>query len=226
MMFSNKKGSGKRILPGLFSSKRGIEIGINFIVMLIIGILIFGLSLSFLFKWFGSAEELKGEIDKQTEEQIMTALKTGHQRVAIPFSVQETKRGQAVTFGVGVRNIKESKQFSTATEFSAAYSPNGESIPVDPDYINDFWLGAFKVSQGETIKKNDQKVVPVLIKADTSMASNVATQKGDYVFNICVYDAPPDINGNPPVPCTVQQYGLDSGRFYTKKIYQVTVRVI
>ena len=206
-------------------NKKGIEIGINFIVMLIIGILLFGLSLSFLFKWFGSAEELKGEIDRQTEEQINTALKTGHQRVVIPIALQSLKRGKATTFGVGIRNIGNTGPFSIATTFSGAYLQNGNKIPADPDYIEDYWLGAFRVSETFTIAKNDQAVMPVLVKADTSTASNTPTLKGDYVFNVCVYNAPIDVNGNPPVPCTIQQFQQDRSKFYTEKIYQITVRV-
>ena len=54
------------------------------------------------------------------------------------------------------------------------------------------------------------------IKADNQVAPNKQTQKGDYVFNLCVFDKAPT-NCNPGA--------LNSDALYSNRIYQVTVRV-
>ena len=210
-------------------NKKAFELAIGTIVILIISVVIFSMSLYFVFKWFGQAEQLKAEIDKQTREQIIAALKTGNQLVAIPISIQEAKRGRAVTFGVGVLNIGKEGPFSMAATFSGAYTPDGKEIcrPVETcaSYITQKWLGTFATTE-TFLKKNEQKLLPVLIKADTNIEQGKATPKGDYVFNMCVYANPLRKDGTPPAPCTPGQFKTDPSQFYTGKIYQVAVKVV
>lgn len=197
-------------------NKKGITFSIGMIVMLILTILIFSLSLYFLFSWFGQAETLKGQIDKQTQEQIMNALKTGNQKVAIPIAIHEVNRGSTVTVGVGVRNVVSAKEFSMSLAFSGAYSPTGMKIAAEPNWMQDKWLGNFRTIDAFTLQKNEQKVIPVVLKADTNVGQSGATQKGDYIFNVCVWDSPV------PQPCNKQALA----DVYTGKIYQITLRVI
>lgn len=208
-------------------NKRGFEFSIGMIVGLILSILIFSMSLYLVFKWFGSAEELKTEIDKQTQEQIRSALKTGNQLVAIPISIQETKRGNAVNFGVGVRNIATEDSFSMAVSFSEAFAPDGKIITEkERTYIEQKWLGTTATIDTFTLKKNEEKLIPLMLKADVSIAPGIPAQKGDYVFNVCVYKQPLRSDGQPYAACTKEQFQLSADAFYTKKIYQIVVRVI
>jgi hypothetical protein len=212
------------------TSKKGLEMSIGLIVLLILSIIIFSLSIHFLFKWFGSAEELKAEIDKSTQEQIINALKSGNQLVAIPLAIQEVKRGSTTTFGVGVRNIAAEKQFSMATTFSGAYLPNGNVICRAGEscaaYIEEHWLGSFSTTPTFSLKKNEQKIIPILVKAGLNIDTSTTAPKGEYTFNVCVYDAPLRSDGTPPAPCSAGQFNNNPAAFYTAKIYQVTVRVV
>jgi hypothetical protein len=207
-------------------NKKGLELSIGFVVIFILSVLIFSLALYYLFEWFGKAEQLKAEIDRQTQEQIMTALKTGNQLVAIPISILETTRGKPVTFGVGVRNIASETQFSMATSYSGAYTPDGRPIIVDQQHIAERWLGSFATTSTFALKKNQEKLVPLLINADLQIAEGKPTSKGDYVFNICIYDAPLRSDGTPPAPCDSGQYSTNPDVFYTGKIYQVVVKIV
>lgn len=212
------------------TSKKGLELSIGIIVVLILSILIFSLSLYFLFKWFGQAEELKAEIDKATYEQIIITLKSGNQLVAIPIAIQEQKRGKKVTFGVGVRNLAAEKQFSMAATFSGAYMPNGNAICTAGEscafYIEEHWLGNFATTPTFTLKKNEEKIRLLLIKTDVNIDEGRTTPKGDYTFNVCAYDAPLRSDGMPPAPCNAGQFANNPAAFYTAKIYQVTVKVV
>ena len=144
----------------------------------------------------------------------------GNNLVSIPFRVQVVKRGQPAMFGVGVRNRAASREFSMQVSYSGASAPDGESISVDRQYVDSKWLGSFKEIGPFLLQKNQQKVVPVLIRADVNTAPGVVTQMGDYVFNVCVYPS-----ATPTVPCTGEQYARGSDSFYSGKIYQVVVRV-
>jgi len=196
-------------------NKRGIEFSVGFLVGLIIAILIFSLSLYFTLKWFGEADEIKGNIDRQTQERIMSTLKTGNQQVGIPISVEEIKKGNMAIFGLGVRNIGSQSEFSASVAFAAAYDESGNQLSVDDQFITTNWLGQFQTISPFTLSKNEMHIAPILIKANTQIGSGISTQKGDYVFNVCVWQGQEQ-------ECTL----ANRDNAFTKKIYQVTVRVI
>ncbi len=203
-----------------------MEFSIGMVVGLILSVLIFSMSVYLVFKWFGSAGDIKAEIDRQTHDQIMAALKTGNQLVAIPISIQEAKRGSAAIFGVGVRNIASEDSFSMAVSFSGAFTPDGKPIPVDRQHIDQKWIGTTETVDTFTLKKNEEKLIPLLLKVDVNTAPGAQTQKGDYVFNFCVYKKPLTSDGKAPAPCSKEQFQLSADAFYTKKIYQIVIRVI
>jgi hypothetical protein len=209
----------------IFSNKRGLELSIGLVVVFILSIIIFSMAVYLVFKWFAGAEQIKAEIDKQTEEQIVAALRTGNTLVAIPIAVRQTQKGDAVNFGMGVKNVGQEGDFSAAIRFSGAFLPNGNPIFVDEDYVNTNWLGNFNIINTFRLKKNEQKLVPIQIRAYPTITTTAATPKGDYVFNVCVYDKPLQ-DDRPWAECSARQYEIASGNFYTGKIYQVTVRVV
>ena len=65
--------------------KRGIELSINFIVILIISLIIFTSGLVFTNKFFKLAVDRKADLDKQTELEIQNLLSDGAP-VAIPYN--------------------------------------------------------------------------------------------------------------------------------------------
>ena len=209
----------------IFYNKKGIELSIGMIVVLILSILIFALSVYLVFKWFKGAEFIKAEIDKQTEEQITAALRAGNTLVAIPVAVRPAKKGDAVNFGLGIKNVGQEGDFSAALSFAGAYATNGNPIIVDEEYMNKNWLGNFNVVETFHLKKNEQKLMPIQVRAYQAIQEGVLTPKGDYVFNVCVYDKPLQ-DGMPWAECSVAQYNIAASSYYTGKIYQVTVRVI
>jgi len=212
-------------------NKKAITMSIGMIVMLIISVLIFIMAVTLLFKWFAGAEELKAEIDRQTKEQIMQALRIGNQLVAIPVAIQKTRRSNAVAFGIGVRNIKDAGDFSMAIRFSGAYTPEGREIckagQTCAEYIDEKWLGNFNVIDTFRLKKNEQTVKETSIYAHSSISEGISTPRGDYAFNVCVYNQGLTARNEPPAACNIGQFSLtQGGDFYTKKIYQVVLKII
>jgi len=197
--------------------RKGLTLSINVVVMLIISILIFILAISMLWNWYGKAESLKADLDRQTEEQILSALRQGNQLVSLPITVKQITRGDAATFGLGVRNIGPTQTYNVQLSFSGAYTPQGRSNQnVDAQYIEDNWLGQFQTIESITLTPNELRALPVLIKAQNNVQQNIPTPPGDYVFNICVFDGAPQY-------CSPDL--LQSDVLYTNRIYQVTVRI-
>ncbi len=198
-------------------NKKGFEVSITVIVLLILSILIFILAVGLVVKWFGKAENLKAELDRQTEQQILSALRQSNSLVAIPLNIHEVERSETSIFGIGIRNVGSPKAFSGLIRFSGAYNPDGSIISTaDPDYIEAHWLGNFRNITTFHLSKNQQKVIPVAVKVDTHMAENQITLKGDYVFNVCIFDSPS------PGICSLNNLGA----VFTNRIYQFTVRVV
>ncbi len=85
----------------LFKNKRGIELSINFIVMLMLALATFSGGLVFASKFFGHAEKVRGTLDAQTEKQIEKLLDSGSP-VVIPINTKEIFRKKFGTFAIGV----------------------------------------------------------------------------------------------------------------------------
>ncbi len=197
-------------------NSKGIEFAVGFIVMLILTIVVFIISISFLFQWFSQAEELQGEIDKRTSDQILSILKGG-QQVAIPFALQSTRRGDIVTYGVGVKNTGEQRDFTVVTSFSGGYLPDGQELPTDKQHIETAWLGSFSTLGPYTLKRGEQKVIPLSVKP-SSITETTQAKQGDYIFNVCVFSGT-------PTECSIENFKSNPDGFYTKKMYQVTTRL-
>jgi hypothetical protein len=120
---------------------------------------------------------------------------------------------------VGVRNIASDRKFRIDTRFSGtAINPAGRTIPeVEESYINEHWLGQFSKGTAFLLKKGQSKVILLQIKADVNTAPGTTTQKGDYIFDVCVFDMTDGAS-----QCVVE----NRNKFYTDRMYQVTVRVI
>jgi hypothetical protein len=167
----------------LFHSKRGIELSVNFIVALILAIAVFAGGMLFVTKFFNKAEQIRGNLDAQTEKQIEKLLDSGSP-VVVPISTKEIYRNQFDTFGVGVL-AKFNGKYVLTVSFDKAFRKDKSTITVNADG----WLQVpmdFLV-----LKKNDKGkfLIGVPVPKDA--------EKGTYIFNVAV--AFKDSTDNPPV---------------------------
>ena len=72
----------------LWQNRKGIELSINFIVMLILALAVFSGGIMFATKFFGHAEKVRASMDAQTEKQIEKLLDSGSP-VVIPINTKE-----------------------------------------------------------------------------------------------------------------------------------------
>ncbi|MCB9359241.1 hypothetical protein H6503_04880 [Candidatus Woesearchaeota archaeon] len=179
--------------------KSSIQLSMNFLVMLIIAIVIFILSLSFLAHFFLAASELKLKLDSQTKSQIESLL-AGNARVAIPLDTKIVKPGEPAIFGVGIKNTIPDTyfkvQFLTDGKFIPAEAPDeGYDVKCFADlqqcvingYIGQSYDGGgyaieYKVGNaGETnVKINEESIV--LIGTKTLRKAPL----GHYIFTVYV----------------------------------------
>ena len=82
--------------------KRGIELSVNFIVMLIIAIVVFSLGLSVTFKLIGKVQKVSDAVDASTKADIERLLVRSNQRTVLPFNNKAVRIGEDATFNLGI----------------------------------------------------------------------------------------------------------------------------
>ncbi len=201
-------------------SKRGFELSIGFLVILILTIVIFAGSLFFLRQFYTTTEEFRDEIDRDTESQIQALIRDGS-IVAIPINKASVPPGKGASFWVGIQNVlDEEKQFGMVVAFSKAFTQLEEQIlEADPSYISPNWA---LYSEGpHTIKNNDFKAIPVRIVVDSNIAQGVPVKKGTYAFNVCLWDVA-QYGASAPGDCSS---GSQNDVWYTRKVYKIFIEV-
>jgi len=168
--------------------KRGMELAVSTIVIIILSILIFIGGIALTWKLFAGAEELKTGIEQKTKQQIEAMLRQGTDLVAIPINSQRVDIGKDAVFGLGIRNIKQEPDFTIVLGLSGMYDAGQRTLTqADKPYIEERWLGNFK-TQSSAIDKNAFGIVPLSIRAASTIDAGIPTPKGALaVFNVCVF---------------------------------------
>lgn len=164
-------------------NKRGMELSINFIVMLVMGIAVFSGGLLFAQKFFAHAENVKGSLDSQTEKQIEKLLDSGSP-VVIPISQKEIKRNKFDTFGVGVL-AQFNGEYRMTVEPNGAFKKDKTQITLDTST----WLNMPKDMQ--VLEKNEKGKFLVGVNVPKE------AERGTYMFKVTVsYRDPNDALNN------------------------------
>ncbi|MDO8741049.1 MAG: hypothetical protein Q7J54_05760 [Candidatus Woesearchaeota archaeon] len=157
-------------------NKKGMELSINFIVMLILAIVVFGLAVTLTYKFMQQAYTTQRELDQQTRAQILDALDTGAKVAVIPESIN-IRTGKSDIVGIGIRNILDSGDtFSISVKWSAAIDEQGETISTATEGTTKWFI----YPTTKTIKKFERDAVGV--------AFNIpgGAKAGTYIYDVMV----------------------------------------
>ncbi|MBI4451682.1 hypothetical protein HY642_06930 [Candidatus Woesearchaeota archaeon] len=185
----------RRHKPG----RKGLEIAMSFIVMLIITIVVFGGSIYFIKKLFTQTEEARAQLDEETQQQINALIAEGEPLV-IPIVAKTVKAGTGATYGLGIKNVLNAqKLFYVRVGYSASFQQDTEKKVADVvttvsdteigDYINTHWL--LYNHDPISLKNNEQKQTPIKIQSQHNIADGVRIVPGLYIFNVCVLQEEP-----------------------------------
>lgn len=161
----------------ILTNKKGIELSLNFIVMLIITLIVFGGTLAIAYKVMSKTDALKADMDKDTQDRLESIISNGDEEVIIAFKNKEAKAGNPVTFGIAVSNTLGKER-----DFSYNLTP---AIKVLKDGTSSNWDGAgwvyLKTDNIGLIKNNDYMLTPFVIITPKNAASG-----STYVFDVKV----------------------------------------
>jgi hypothetical protein len=157
----------------LYKNKRGIELTVNFFVIMIISLVILGMGIYLVSLFFTTTEEVKTNLDIQTERHIQRIL-IGGERVAIPINEKEIRRGKGDIFGLGILNILgETKNFTINIEDGPFITTTNE---ISNPSVNIIHLP----SQTKEILNNEQKIFGIPVRVPRK------AQIGTYILNVYV----------------------------------------
>ena len=149
-------------------NKKAFELSINFIVLLILSIVIFGFGIKFVYDLMHQAGELSNMTQKQIDAQIENILCDSSERICIGTSTKEIRPNKVGVFTIGILNIGDGADFYIDVEES-----DSGGIPYTGET---YWMLKNEV----TIKPNEQKKVGIAVQVPGG------TPKGTYVLNVYV----------------------------------------
>jgi hypothetical protein len=190
----------------------GMQLSLNFLVMLIIAIVIFILSIAFLGDFFKQATELRTSLDEHSRAQIETLL-AGNARVAIPIESRTTKPGDPVSYGIGIKNTLPQENFLVKIHSQGTFIPANEptqsymlicgdinyrGCSIDGFSLRNYNSGDIAVEyligrQGKTqIKINNDDTMVIALNPISK------APRGHYIFNILICSSYSEIDDCPP----------------------------
>ena len=166
------------------TNKKGFEFSISFLVGLIMGIVLFGLGLVFIFNIVNRLPELDVILPDYFETEAKSCANRG-ERVCVPLIKEEVQTRKTASFGVVVNNnYGEAKTFKTFVKYSRGVLKDDEEAPMQ---VESEWT--FPEYDPVFIKNNEYEIIGVPLRPPSG------TQRGTYVFNINIcLDSDSNIN--------------------------------
>jgi len=180
-------------------NKKGLELSINFIVVVILALVVFGLGLVLFKSVFSESQDLTDKVTEDTERRLNNLLIKGDELVIIPNFVQGIKPGDSHQFPLGIKadtskcaNLQpeqlSEQTFSVQTSFDMAVDENDRKIDLIFEKQRDISEWVFSEST-YLIKNHENKIMGVPIRVGKSFQTDAT-----YVFNV-------------EVKCNGQKYG-------------------
>jgi len=181
--------------------KKGIELSINFLVVIILGLAMLGMAVLFFTKFFAGARTIQASYDQQTEEELNAMLIAG-KKVAIPFTRIEVKPGETAVFGLGILSIIPAQtDFGILVKCDMFVREDGTvdgSCPLAESAL---------YPDSKTLQNNEHVSIPIAI------STNKDADAGTYVYDLCVCK---DMCSDCPPVASSELYDESSHKLYVK----------
>ena len=158
--------------------KKAVELSLNFIVILIISIIIFGFGVRFISQLSSQATELQEITTAELDERIGNLVCEGSDRVCVGIDRKTIRRTEFDVFGLKIVNILESQGFDITVDrpTPGGYTISKEEIQTDNLIWNPKQRSVF-------IEKNEEKSLGIGVQAPANIVS------GTYIFNVRIQTA-------------------------------------
>ena len=154
-------------------SKKGIELSMNFIVIIIISIVLFGMGIVFISRLANQATELKDLTITELDDRIGDLVCESSQRVCIGTDTKTIKRNQIDFFGLKLLNILDKQEFEIRVTRPTPSGYSRTKTEITTDKL--IWNPKTRVI---LIDKNEEREIGIGIQVPPTALT------GTYIFNV------------------------------------------
>lgn len=159
-------------------SKKAIELSLNFIIIIILSIIIFGFGIRFISKLSSQAIELQEVTTSELDERIGNLVCEGSDRVCVGIDRKTVRRTKFDVFGLKIINILDSQSFDITVSRPSPSGYTRNKQPIQSDQL--VWNPK---SRSVFIEKNEEKNLGIGIQVPASAVS------GTYIFDVKIQSA-------------------------------------
>ena len=162
------------------SNKQAVELSLNFIVILIISIALFGFGVIFIRNLFSQATDLRDLTLEELDERIAELICEGSDKVCIGIDSKTIKRKEYAVFGLKILNVLDSQEFEIKVDPPQdylGYKKDGSKIDT-----TSLPLIRYPESRTVVIKQNEEVKLGIGIQVPSTAVS------GTYIFNVNIID--------------------------------------
>jgi hypothetical protein len=155
--------------------KKGIELSLNFIVVIVIALTLFMFGVRFIYNLASEATDLQTLTLTDLDNKIGQLLCDSSDRVCIGQDREAVKRGNFVVFGIKITNIQDRQDFLVTVErpTPGGYTKNNQGIYGDK-------LTWKPLERTINIGRNEEKELGIGIEVPKD------AQAGTYIFDVRV----------------------------------------
>jgi len=160
-------------------NKRGLELSINFIVILVLAIITLFMGILIFRIMFAGGTEFEKEVSDRTKAEINKILMRGEDSVILPDFYREMSIGDTHVFGLGIKNNGPERAFTVLVE-PKTWAVDERNQQAGPAVVRDWYfekIGPF------TIKSSSLEIVSIPLRI-----TSTAKKGWTYVFNVKVVD--------------------------------------
>lgn len=206
-------------------NSKGIDIAINQIVILIIGIVILSLGFAFLYKVFFAAQDQLPSLDARLEAQIEDSLRKGG-IVELPANTKTIGYKDLAVFNLGIRNDPAITKTNNVFSILISYKLGKCSGTLcEQDWIaNGILAPQFEVVGGTNLVLDEVDIGPGQSEIFTFGVSPKGVDsdykaRGQYFFNVCVFNSA----SAPISTCDAASYAGNTNGNYDFKTFSVII---
>lgn len=156
--------------------KKGLELSINFIVIIVISLIVFFFGARFIYQLGSEATKLQSMTVDELDRKIGNLVCEGSEKVCLGFDKKIIQEGKLGVFGLRIINILDSQDFDIIISRPPppnpwGYTKKGEDIATDSLVVK-------PASRSVYIKKNEEKDLAIGIEVPKDARS------GTYIFDV------------------------------------------
>ena len=187
-------------------NKKGMELSVNFLVIIIISLVLFGMSLYFINQFRAVGAGYEASLDSYAVEQLRS-LSRDKSFGLYPAEVLLGVGGSEIV-GVGVTNNGQTNKFFLHIDFADAYDSNGGNLYSAPSVLTsqqkseiNKWISAI---QNKEISISSGQFQSLIIGVNPKpFTGGTDVKSGLYEFNVCI------TTGDSTNSCTTLDQGVN-----------------